>query len=169
MKKILSMLCLMAFIGVYSPVSADINVPANTNVTISVSQIQTSKTVASGGSIEAKIVDDVVIDDTLIFKKGDRAVLNVLSAKKAKFVGIPGEMVISGGKVFDVLGNEHRFDFNQQITGEEKTWPKVCLGCGLFIILAPIALFGFVKGGQAEIVPTANLDVRTVSPFSFKE
>lgn len=169
MKKIVSMLCLMAFVGVYSPVTANINVPANTSVTIAVEQTQTSKTVVSGSTIEARIVDDVIRDNVLVFRKGDRAILNVMTAKKAKFVGVPGEMVISGGKVFDVNGDEHRFDFTKQIVGEEKTWPKVCLGCGLFIILAPVALFGFIKGGQAEIVPTANLDVRTVSPFSFKE
>ena len=169
MKKIVALLCLITFMGAYNSVLADINVPANTSVTIAVEQMQTSKTVVPGSTIEARIVDDVIIDNVLVFRKGDRAVLNVLTAKKAKFVGIPGEMLVSGGKVFDVNGDEHRFDFNRQFVGEEKTWPKVCLGCGLFIILAPIALFGFVKGGQAEVYSTSNLDVRTVSAFDFKE
>lgn len=167
MKKVISIFCLSALMGLNTTVFAEVNVPAGTVVPITVSQTQTSKTVTSGSSIEAKITEDVIIDNNIIFKKGDRAVLSVLSAKKAKFVGIPGEIKLSGGKIFDAKGEEHRIDFNQQITGEEKTWPKVCLGCGVFIILAPLALFGFVKGGQAEITSNQTVDVKTTSTFKF--
>ena len=78
-------------------------------------------------------------------------------------------MLISGGKVYDANGEERRIDYNQQIVGKEKTWPKVCLVCGLFIILAPLVLFGFVKGGQAEIQTVTVLNTRTVTTFKFKE
>ena len=168
MKKIFTLICLLAFCGIYNPVFAVIEVPSNTIIPINVVKTENSKTVVPGTSIEARIAEDVLINNTLIFKSGDRALLNILSAKKAGFVGIPGEMIISGGKVYDVNGVEHRVDFNQQLTGEEKTWPKVCLGCGVFIILAPLALFGFVKGGQATINPVANIETRIITPFEFE-
>ncbi len=168
MKRFFTIFCLISFIGVFSPVSAAVQVPANLSVPINVSQKYTSKTVTSGGSVNAQIAEDVYVNNILVFKKGDKAALNILSAKKAGFVGIPGEMVISGGKVFDINGDEHRIDFNQQLTGDEKTWPKVCLACGVFIILAPIALFGLVKGGQAEINPINNIDSRITTTFNFQ-
>lgn len=168
MKRFFAIFCLIAFLGLFNPVSADVKVPANLSVPINVSQKYTSKTVVAGGFIDAQIAEDVYVNDTLVFRKGDKAALNILSVKKAGFVGIPGEMVVSGGKVFDTNGDEHRIDFNQQLTGDEKTWPKVCLACGIFIILAPIALFGFVKGGQAEINPAHNFDVRITTAFDFK-
>ena len=167
MKKIFTLFCLTAFMLGYNPCFASIKVPANTVVPINVIQKYTGKNLVSGGTVDAVIAEDIQIDNVIIFKKGDRALLNVLSAKKAGFVGIPGEITISGGKVFDTNGEEHRVDFNQQINGEEKTWPKVCLGCGVFIILAPLALFGFVKGGQAEILPSTNIETRTTSSFNY--
>ena len=117
--------------------------------------------------MDCVISQDVIIDDTVVFKKGDRAALNISSAKKAGFVGIPGELVIAGGEVFDANNNGHLVTFNRTLTGEEKTWPKVCLGCGIFIILAPIALFGFVKGGQAELNPKSTFEVSLSQEFKF--
>ena len=166
MKKFLSILCLFCFTSGILPVQA-LTVKSNTVVPINIENRETSKTVVAGGSINAEIAEDVYINNTLVFKEGDKAFLNVLSAKKAGFVGIPGEMVISGGKVYDTKGVAHRIDYNTQIVGEEKTWPKVMVGCGVFIILAPLALFGFVKGGQAEIMPTQIINTKITNDFVY--
>ena len=75
-------------------------------------------------------------------------------------------MVLYGGKVYDANGNEHKFDFNRQIEGEEKTWPKVCLGVSIFF-LWPLALCAFVKGGQAKLNPLPPIETRLSTEFMF--
>lgn len=144
-----------------------ISVPSGTTVRIISEKMQNSKNLTAGDKLEAIIQQDVIIDDVAVFKRGDRAILNVSHAKKAGFVGIPGELVISGGEIIDANNKNHLVDFNQSYVGDEKTWPKVCLGCGVFIVLAPLALFGFVKGGQAEIRPNLPIDVRLLQDFNF--
>jgi hypothetical protein len=167
MKKIITSFLLFAFCNVCTPVLAAVKVSANTSVPITIEKMETSKTVFTGGTINAIIAEDVIVDGVKVFQQGDKANLNVINAKKAGFVGIPGEMTISGGKVFDTKGVAHRVDYTSQLVGEEKTWPKVMLGCGIFIILAPLALFGFVKGGQAQMLPSTIIDTRLTSEFTY--
>ena len=165
MKKIGSLVCLFAFVNAFVPAYTATKVPAGTTIPISINQKITSKSVASGASINAKIEEDVMVNNELVFKKGDRASINVMSAYKAGFIGKPGELVLYGGKVYDVNGKPHSHEFSRQITGTEKTWPKVCLGVSIFF-LWPLALFGFVKGGQAEINPLPPIEVVIPNEFT---
>jgi hypothetical protein len=167
MKKIVSMICLIAFINAFIPAFAATKVPAGTTIPISINQKITSKSVASGASIKAKIEEDVMVNNELVFKKGDSASINVMSAEKAGFIGKPGELVLYGGKVYDVNGKPHSHEFSRQINGTEKTWPKVCLGVSIFF-LWPLALFGFVKGGQAEINPLPPIEVVIPNEFTLE-
>lgn len=172
MKKVLAGILSLVFVFQFSVLSccAQVNqtkVKAGTVVPVAVNSVQNSKNVAAGSKIEASVERDVIVDDIVVFKKGDRATINVVQAKKAGFVGIPGELTVAGGEIYDTNGAAHYFDFSKNYVGEEKTWPKVCLGCGLLIILAPIALFGFVKGGQAEIKPYMPIEVRVSQDFEF--
>lgn len=170
MKKILAVFLNLVVILNFSGgccFAKQINVPSGTTVRIISEKMQNSKNLTSGDKLEAIIQQDIIIDDVVVFKRGDRATLNVSHAKKAGFVGIPGELVISGGEIVDANNQTHLVDFSRSYVGDEKTWPKVCLGCGVFIILAPLALFGFVKGGQAEIRPNLPIDVRVLQDFNF--
>ena len=167
MKKIVSMICLIAFINAFIPAFAATKVPAGTTIPISINHKITSKSVASGASIKAKIDEDIIINNTLVFKKGDSASINVMSAEKAGFIGKPGELVLYGGKVYDVNGKPHSHEFSRQINGTEKTWPKVCLGVSIFL-LWPLALFAFVKGGQAEINPLPPIEVVIPNEFTLE-
>ena len=167
MKKIVSLTCLIAFINAFIPVYAATKVPAGTIIPISINQKITSKSIASGGLIQAKIEEDVTVNDTLVFKKGDSASINVMSVEKAGFLGKPGELVLYGGKVYDINGKAHSHEFSRQINGTEKTWPKVCLGVSIFF-LWPLALFGFVKGGQAEINPLPPIEVVIPNEFTLE-
>ena len=170
MKKFISMLLLTMFLNIPGTVLAkSVTVKSSTSIPVTFAKEITSKTVESGQKAEAMIAEDVVIDDVLVFKKGDRAYLNVSDTKKAGFVGSPGQLFLVNGQVYDVNGVMHGIDFNRKFVGEEKTWPKVCLGCGLLIILAPIALFGFVKGGQAKITTGQIIDVNLRNDFTFSE
>lgn len=165
MKKILVSLVLLMFISAQTTTYA-LTINPGKSIYLTPIQKTTSKNISSGSRLEMKISRNVFVGDVLVFKEGDRAYLNVINSKKAGFIGIPGEFVVAGGKAFDANNNEHNIDFNNVYTGEEKTWPKVCLGCGLFIILAPLVLFGFVKGGQAEINLGQEIEVRLAEKFS---
>ena len=167
MKKIVSLICLIAFINAFIPAYAATKVPAGTTIPISINQKITSKSVASGASIKAKIDEDIIINNTLVFKKGDSASINVMSAEKAGFLGKPGELVLYGGKIYDVNGKPHSHEFSRQINGTEKTWPKVCLGVSIFL-LWPLALFAFVKGGQAEVNPLPPIEVVIPNEFTLE-
>ena len=167
MKKIVSLICLIAFINAFIPAYAATKVPAGTTIPISINQKITSKNVASGASIKAKIDEDIIINNTLVFKKGDSASINVMSAEKAGFLGKPGELVLYGGKIYDVNGKPHSHEFSRQINGTEKTWPKVCLGVSIFL-LWPLALFAFVKGGQAEVNPLPPIEVVIPNEFTLE-
>ena len=54
----------------------------------------------------------------------------------------------------------------RQIVGDEKTWPKVCLGVSIFF-LWPLALCAFVKGGQAKLNTLPPIDTRLSTEFMF--
>ena len=166
MKKIISSICLVCFLGAWNPVFSAVRVPAGTSIPITIEHEVTSKTVASGGAIDAIIAEDVIINNNVVFKKGDGASITVLSANKAGFIGKPGEIALYGGKVYDAKGNEHKFDFNRQIVGDEKTWPKACLGVSIFF-LWPLALCAFVKGGQAKLNPLPPIETRLSTEFMF--
>ncbi len=166
MKKIINLICLICFLGTWNPVFSSVKVPAGTSIPITVEHNVTSKTVISGGTIDAVIAEDVIINKNTIFKKGDKASITVLSANKAGFIGKPGEITLYGGKVYDTKGDEHKFDFNRQIVGDEKTWPKVCLGVSIFF-LWPLALCAFVKGGQAKLNTLPPIDTRLSTEFMF--
>ena len=172
MKKILTLFVLTIFAFQFTGLSCyakSTTVKSNTNISIASKEARNSKNLSTGEKIECVIMEDVIVDSQTVFQRGGRASLNVVNSKKDKFVGIPGEITIAGGEVFDTNNQGHMVTINQVITGEEKTWPKVCLGCGIFIILAPLALFGFVKGGQAEILPVQTKQVFLNQDFVFKK
>lgn len=167
MKKIVSLVLLMSMINLYNPVIAKIiDVKEGTRIPITVTTESTSKNVQAGQKINAIINEDVIINDVKVFKQGDNAIINVSDVKKAGFIGNAGEIQLINGEVIDINGNKHTVEYNQKITGEEKTYPKVLLGASIFFLF-PLALFGFVKGGQAKISPNKIIDVSVRNDFKF--
>src|SRR5574344_570804 len=166
MKKFFSLVLLFATFSMYNPVLAKtVEVKEGTRITITVKEQYTSKNIEAGQTRNAAIDEDISVNNVLIFKKGDNATIKGSDAKKAGFIGNAGEIYLVNGEVTDAKGNKHSIEYNQKITGEEQTWTKVCLGCGVFIILAPLALFGFVKGGQAKINPNKVIEVSVRNGF----
>lgn len=167
MKKILVWFLLVTFFNMYNPILAkSVEVKSGTHIPIITSMMCSSKDFCAGDKLNAVIANDIKIGDYIIFKKGDSANINISDAKKAGFLGIPGEMLLVNGDVVDVNGNKHFIQYNRKITGEEKTYPKVCLAISIFF-LWPLALFSFVKGGQAKIHSDSEIDVVLIDGFSF--
>lgn len=168
MKKILSLILLLAIFNMYNPVLAKtIEVKSGIRIPITVKSEFTSKNVQAGEKIDAIIDEDIKIKDVLVFKRGDAVVLNVSDVKKAGFLGHAGEMYLVNGEAIDANGDKRPIEYNRKITGEEKIYPKVCLGVSIFF-LWPLALFGFVKGGQAKVSPSKVIDVSVRNDFDFK-
>ena len=150
MKKVIVYVLLITMLNCNLGLSAlaanrpSVDVKSGFTIPIIVTQENTSKSVIAGQKINAQIEDDIKINGVKVFQKGDSVFLNVSEVKKAGFIGIPGMLYIVNGEVTDANGDSHLVEYNQKFMGDEKTWPKVCVGCGVFIILAPLVLFGFV-------------------------
>jgi len=167
MKKIFTILLLGAFLNFITlPTQAICQVNAGRKIPIVYSgEKVTGKDVTSGDKIYAEIQSDIKVGNKIVFKQGDEAILNVADAKKARFWGNPGEMLLINGTVNDINGIARPVEFSYKITGEEKTWPKV-MGVISIFFLFPLALFGFVKGGQAELLPNKTINVTLLNDFS---
>ena len=146
--------------------SATIQVKEGTRIPVVVTCLKTSKNTVAGEKINAKIQNDIKINGVVIFKKDDNAIINVSDVKKSGFVGNPGEILLVNGNITDANGNTHNIEYQHKITGEEKTYPKVLLGVSIFFLF-PLALFGFVKGGDAKVVQHTPIDVSLRNGFDF--
>ncbi len=167
MKKIIILILVIIFISILPiTVAEEINVHSGIKIPLRVERNQTSKNLKSGTKITLEVANDIYQDGILIFKKGNKAALNITEAKKAGFLGHAGKFVIIDGEVYDNLGNIHQLSFNQTYIGEEKTYPKVLLTTSVFFLF-PLALFGFVKGGQAEITTSQVINAYLDENFKF--
>jgi hypothetical protein len=167
MKKIIAACLLALFVNLHAHVFAveSVNVRKGLVIPITLNTVQTSKNTVVGEKIAGTIDKDVRINNAVVFQRGDKAVLNVADARKARFWGNPGEMLIINGRIYDANGDEHTIEYYSKIVGEEKTWPKV-LGVVSLFFLFPLALFGFVKGGDAKVM-SAPIDVSLRDGFEF--
>lgn len=165
MKKFFSILCLMSMLSLYQPVLAAVTVPANTSIFVIPKETVTSKNV-NQDIINTTIQNDVIIHNTVVFRAGDKATLNIGEIDKARCWGKPGQLLIVNGYAYDAHGQKHKVILTKRYTGEEKTWPKVMGGISIFFLF-PLALFGFVHGGQAIVSSGTELEVNLASQFVF--
>lgn len=167
MKKIFITFLLLSFFNLMTlPAQSACYVSAGRKIPlVYVGEKLTGKDLSSGDKINVEIQTDVKINNIVVFKQGDEGTLNVADARKARFWGNPGEMLLINGTVQDVKGNPHPVEFTYKITGTEKTWPKVMGAISIFFLF-PLALFGFVKGGQAELLPNKTINVTLLNDFT---
>lgn len=165
-KKTIVIILLMAFFNVFTmPVHA-LSVNAGRKIPVVYDgQKVTGKQVSSGDKIYGKVQSDVVVSGKTVFKEGATVTLNVADAKKARCWGNPGEMLLINGTAEDINGTARPIEYNYKIVGNEKTWPKV-LGCVSIFFLFPLALFGFVHGGQAELIPNKVINTTLLNDFT---
>ena len=164
MKKILVLFCLVAFCNLYSPLVANaLQVPADTEITLTSVNGVTSKN--PDNVIQMQITEDVIINGVKVFAADGKATLNIVDYESAGFFGNGGEMTIGNGYVYDTKGVKHKIVLTKKFEGKDKTWVKVTTAAGL--ILWPLLLFGFVKGGEAKLTPNIELTVNTSSAFTY--
>lgn len=127
----------------------------------------TSEMLKSGVSIFVPIDDNVIIDGTLVFKKGDNVEIIIDECKKKGVAGNGGYIVIKKAYATDINGQKHPLRLNKKVKGKDKEWVPVCMMCGLTVILAPLMLFGFVKGKSAVIYEGSILEATLEKGFAF--
>lgn len=162
MKKIIAVILILSFIT--SPALARVNVKEGLEIPLRAEIKQTSKNLTENSVINMLVAESVYQNGVLIFKKDDKAALYVISVKKAGFLGSGGKLTIVDGEVYDVTGNKHQVNLRQIYSGKNKIYPKILTGISIFFLF-PLALFAFVKGGQAEINPEQVINVRLDKSF----
>ena len=123
---------------------AKVTLKEGTEVNLKLAQTLSSKTAAVGDSVEMLLDQDLIVDKTLVAKKGSRALATVSNAKKAGMAGKGGELnlrleyVKAGDTKVKLRGAQAK-------NGDNKT------GATVGLVLAFGAL-GFLKHGkQAEV------------------
>lgn len=155
MKKAVLLLVLI-FLSINEGVHAkNIVVPKDTAVTLGVKKVTTSKRIKSTYEIKAIIQEDLYINNQLIFRLGDKAVLRVKSYEKARFWGKGGKIVLSGGYAYDINKVKHQLALQAEYTGKDDKGIK--------------RIIPFNKGEQAIILPSEELVGRVVHTFNFND
>ena len=171
MKKILTSILLLMFFSLTfgrQAVSAkSVSVPADTEIWARLNHEYTSENVRSGNPISATLDHDIIIDNVVVFKKGSNVDIVIDEARKKGFAGNGGYIAIKKAVVTDTNGQEHIFNLQKKVVGKDKDWVPVCMMCGLTVILAPLMLFGFVKGKSAVLHEGSILDATLEKGFVF--
>ena len=163
MKKTIATMCLMSLLTITMPVQA-LTVKDGVDITIMPNTVTTTKDLRDY-NIQATIKDDVVYQGVTIFKSGDKAILTVQDFEKAGAWGVGGKLLVANGYAYDTKGNKRKISFTKQIEGHDKNWVKGTCAAG--IILWPLLLFGFVKGGEAKLMPKDEIYATTMSTFEY--
>lgn len=123
---------------------AKVTLKEGTEVNLKLAQTLSSKTAAVGDSVEMLLDQDLIVDKTLVAKKGSRALATVSNAKKAGMAGRGGELnlrleyVKAGDTKVKLRGTQAK-------NGDNKT------GATVGLVLA-FGVLGFMKHGkQAEV------------------
>ena len=163
MKKIIATMCLMSLLTITAPVQA-LTVKDGVDITIMLNTVTTTKDIRDY-NIQATIKEDVIYKGVKIFQEGDKAILTVQDYEKAGFWGNGGELLVSNGYAYDTKGNKRKIMYSKKIEGKDKNWVKGTCAAGL--ILWPLLLFGFVKGGEAKLMPKDEIFATTMTSFEY--
>ena len=130
--------------GQGSDTATKLTLKEGTEVNLKLAQALSSKTATVGDTVELLLDQDLIVDKSLVAKKGSRAVATVSSAKKAGLAGRGGELSLR----FEYLkaGDVRvRLRGAQGKAGDNKTGATVGL-------VVAFGVLGFMKHGkQAEV------------------
>jgi hypothetical protein len=123
---------------------AKVTLKEGTDVNLKLAQSLSSKTAATGDSVELVLDQDLIVDNALVAKKGSRAVATVSNAKKAGMAGKGGELNL---RLEYLKAGDTRVKLRgvQAKNGDNKTGATVGL-------VVAFGVLGFMKHGkQAEV------------------
>lgn len=165
MKKFFVLFLASIMLNLNTTVFAKIVVPTDTEIIIAPVEKVTSNNPKS--TIKARIVEDVIIDGTVIFRSGDKASFNVADFEKSSYLGVAGNLEVYNGVVYDTKGTRHKVLVNEKFYGKNRIWVQVVSSLSLTIILFPLALFAFIHGSEAKVTPSTELNTVLQSSFEY--
>ena len=156
MKNILTFLFIC--IGLWA--SSQVRMPDSVAVYIKTESLLSSKTIRYGQELEFTVTRDVVVDDQVIIEAGAKAFGVVTQAAKADLLGDPGMLEIQ----MDVVEGVSQ---DYPISGPKlfsQGKDRQTVACVLAVVVTP--LFLLLKGQQAKIFPTTEIEVFLGNPTS---
>ncbi|MGZ4878956.1 MAG: hypothetical protein ACXVIO_12270 [Candidatus Angelobacter sp.] len=123
---------------------AKVTLKEGTDVNLKLAQALSSKTAATGDSVELVLDQDLIVENAVVAKKGSRAVATVSNAKKAGMAGKGGELNL---RLEYLKAGDTRVKLRgvQAKNGDNKTGATVGL-------VVAFGVLGFMKHGkQAEV------------------
>lgn len=142
-----------------------VNVPAGTALWAALDDKYTSENIKAGQPISATIKNNITINNVVVFKKGAKAEFIVDEASKRRFCGGGGYLTIKKAIAPDTNNIEHTFIIDKKVYGSDRDWVPPLVISSFTIILAPFALFAFVKGQSAVLDKDAMLEAKLEKGF----
>lgn len=143
---------------------AVVQVPANTLVKVALVDGVNAKNLKKGDTIRYQVAEDVIVDDYLIFAKGEPGTGTVDKVKQAKNFGRNAEVEVDFHTTKSLDGTEV-----DTFVGEEakKEMTNMAMAAGAsvagMLLLGPIGIIGgaFVKGKNVDIPAGTELYIQT--------
>lgn len=122
-----------------------------------------------GDMLPLKVYNDIVINDTLIFKKDTAGLAVIGFCKKSKSWGRGGKLAIEKITLSDEFGNEYDLAANIDKKGNSSNFVGKALPiAGGLIVAWPLLFFGFKKGKEVKIPANTILKGFITQPTEIK-
>lgn len=127
----------------------EVIIPRGLLIPVSFKQEVKSKNYDAGDLAAIRVVDDVYVDEILVFKKGNIGTARIIKSKNTRFFARTGIIEVNGGEINDKYGNSHAVDI--KITKKGK--PLHTSGEAISITRNnwPITFFGTTNGKDVQI------------------
>lgn len=141
-----------------------VQVPANTLVKVALTDRVNAKSLKAGDSVHYKVAEDVIVDGSLIFAKGEPGVGVVEKVRQAKNFGRSAEVQIDFNKTKSIDGTEVDTYVGEEAKREMK---HLAMAAGAsvagMLLLGPIGIIGgaFVKGKNIDLPEGTEFYIQT--------
>jgi hypothetical protein len=135
-----------------NPEIKNITIPSFTNIPIIFKYPLAGNSLKNGDPIGVQVNDDVYVNNTLIFKKGQDATLFVDKSKHAGAWGRGGKIEIQTGSVRDAYGNDYIINATKHVGADSKP-SAIILPIVSLVICWPLVFLAFRHGDEATITP----------------
>jgi len=126
-----------------------------------------SLSIRKGDVLPIKINQDIMVNNTLLFKKGNEGIVFIEEAKPARAWGRAGLIEINSGKINDIYGNEYPITLTNHSKGNTSK-AAIILPIVSIIFLWPLLFFAFKKGEEVSIPPGKIFNAFITSPTTIK-
>ena len=117
--RLLSLIVLSVLL-IHPVLASEVLVENSTQVLLDVPNVITTDTVKTGDTIQARVLEAVIVDGQTVFKEGAKAELIVEKSRDNGILGRPGKLSMNGGFVYDVNGEPHPIGYSYSTKGDAR-------------------------------------------------